>query len=251
MSDMRTVRQAITELYEIPLSGNHVTRLNLCIAKALHDLRPLKFQWNVEELSIVTVASQASYVKGTVGVEAAAELPGDMLAVQGPTLRCSISNVSYGIEQIPRSEYQRLRPFMAETSPQSWLFWDDKLWLLPIPGAVFTIAGHVHMDLGTPLPVYSGSAWTYEVWGSAINEDTYSNAWFTEAFGPLVNRTAYYYQKLFKKDPGGAELARSTADEQLQALLAEYGIQEEYGELASRGAQVSGRMPAPPEAGIA
>lgn len=249
MTDMATVRQGITEIYEIPLSGNHATRLNLAISMALQDLRPLRFQWNVEEFSLVTSASQANYAKGTVGAEAAAELPGDLLAIQGPSLRVSIANADYPIDKIPRAEYQRLRPSMAEKSPGSWAFWNDELWLLPIPGAVYTIAGHAHMDLGTPLPAYAAATWTLEVWGSSIDLSTYTNAWFTKAFHPLTHRTAYYYKKLFQKDPEGAEYARTVAEEQLQALLSEFGIQEDYGELQSRGGTVSGRTPMPPEAG--
>lgn len=246
MSDLRTAREYLAQMFEIPTSGEHPTKLNLCLSKALHDLRPLRFQWNVAEWTLTTVIAQDSYPKSTAASPAAAELPRDLLAIQGPTLQISVGGSLWPLELISPAEYERLKSSIPTRAPNTWRYWDNEFWPFPVPDAALVITGRYHQDLGTPLPIYDGANWTFEVFGSAIDENTFSNSWFTEAFFPLCNQAGAYYRKLYSKDPAGAQQAAEVAQTQLTALLAEYGVQEDYGELQSRGGPVSGQTLMPP-----
>jgi hypothetical protein len=230
MSDIATVRQAIVEEWKVDASGAADELLNRSLCQALVALRPMPFTFNVDTLSLDTVADQASYAKApNLAGETANLLPWDFWGILGHQL--SIDNGKGGTaatrsvlrETDPGALDREIWATEQSDTPTHYTIWNEKLWINPPPDSVDEITGRFIKNLGTPVPIYASGTWNYvnDLDDANIDKDTFTNDWFTRAFDVLVARVAMQYFGRFERNQKNQVAAAQAFNLALAELKAE------------------------------
>lgn len=237
MANWRTLRRAVQEDYRISLGGDVDEQLNRAVCAALRDVRPLEFPWNTGTFTFDTIADQSSYAIATKGGATANLLRWDFFGVLGKEISLLHEKTAGTVPRILEEwdgDQTKVELWTRITSglPDVWSYYDNKLWLGPqAPDSIDEIEGRCLLDLETPYPSADASfAWTYiGADGAAVDTDTFTNSWFTEALDVLEHRTAWRFYTTHDRDAKAAAAALASYDRALADLERQRGPKQVIG----------------------
>jgi len=170
MANVLTVRKMVALEWNENDSGNNTDLLNIAICRALRDLRPKVFSFNIGKFSLTTVVGQESYAIATRGESETNLLPWDFRGLIGSQIHLSVAGASSNVRTMEiesPDEYERYsNQFNTNSVPSLATFQKRSLYLTPSPISTDTVTGEYLKDLDTPYPRYNNALSSWEYVGS-------------------------------------------------------------------------------------
>lgn len=215
MSDQITmVERTLREVHKVGSSEDRIA-VKLSIVSAIDFYRTHMFWFNQATDTNVTIVSDQQSYSTDDGFPADFIMPYDLYILVG------------GVRWLKL--YQRdidtvrwLTPTSTVVGvPTNWCWWDDKLWLTPIPddGTSSTLRLDYIQDIGTPSYTYTGGVFEFYDEDGAEWADTWTNAWITEAEELIRARAKWDYYWNFKDDMENAQKMAVLVDVAYGALV--------------------------------
>lgn len=186
------------------------------LAEAIRKYSTVNFYFNQGTYDINLTAATYNYGEETTS-GLADGYPADML--KPIKLSLQVSSTWHKIFPISIDLFRDL--FVATSYqgyPFKWAWFGEELLFHPTPNAVYVVRMDYVKDIGTPVPTYASSAWSYTVGGDAVT-DVYTNAWFTTGLDLITARAVYYLASQHFSNQELAMLAKGMEQEQYMDLI--------------------------------
>lgn len=190
--------------------------ISRALAEAIDFYSAKRFWFNTGNTTMSTVDGQYAYGQenANLGVDG---YPPDMAKIVKLTML--VSSTWYNLEQMSIDEFRE--KFMASSYkgfPERFAWFGKEILLYPTPNGVYSVNFDYIKDLGTPVAAWSGSAWTFSVNGTTIN-DAYTSDWFTEGMNLITDRAVYYIASQHLGNMELASVAMQLAKEHEKELM--------------------------------
>lgn len=132
-------------------------------------------------------------------------------------VRVTISSTLQVLRQVSPEEIRSRRVSSSVTGyPSVWGWYQEELWLDPVPNGAHTISLDYTEDIGSLNYAWSGSAWSYTTRdGSTALTDAHTSSWFTDAEELIRNRAEW---DLYSTVYDNVESAAMAKDREMRAL---------------------------------
>lgn len=213
---VQTVARIAMDLHQ-PNSGEFQTQAQLAVVDAIGQLRNQPFYFNTGRYSFPTVADQEAYTGPS-------ELESDWIAPVGPAwleIGQSSTNV-WELRRISPEHHERRRAYVTSTgTPDTWAYYHDTLYVLPVPSSVHNVRGRYIKKLAEPTVEYDGSSWS-------VANDTTETAWTDPLKGGEAVRTlaCWLLTNGYLNDELGAARWMRAHQAELARLLEAHDTQE-------------------------
>lgn len=215
MSNWITMKRTVQEMvHRYGASDDDIIARAIC--EAIRHYNTTRFFFNHGSYDFSTVAGTASYGQETSAGQGDG-YPSDMLKI----IKFGITetNTYYDLQPVSWDQYRELYSSTSYRGyPSRYSWFGKEIHLDPTPNDVYTATIDYIKDIGTPVPSWNGSAWSYSVGGSAVS-DAYTNDWFTEGVDLIAARSLYYISTQFLQNAEVAAYARAQEREVLNDLM--------------------------------